>query len=163
MCMCVCMHMSQGTPGSQKTTFGKSVLSYHLGSKDWTSVIRNLLSPVEVILSIILWNDTLHFFFVLFCFLRWGLFILSCLSWSLLCKPGWLQSHRGPSASAFWVLGLKVWTTVRDLTSHVCVFKISRKSPQRHSVLVKSPSFFLFLKEGKSLQLSNLLYSPLTS
>lgn len=90
-CMCMwhtCMHVSQDTPGGQRTTFGKSVLfSCHLGSKDWTAVIRNLLShltgPVEVILSIILWNDTLHFFGVvffvcLFYFLRRGLFILPC-------------------------------------------------------------------------------------
>jgi hypothetical protein len=33
------------------------------------------------------------------------------LSWNLLCRPGWSQTHRNPPASASPVLGLKTCTT----------------------------------------------------
>lgn len=43
--------------------------------------------------------------------LRQGLSIYSCLSWNSLCNQGWHQTHRYSSASAPWLLELKVYTT----------------------------------------------------
>jgi hypothetical protein len=37
--------------------------------------------------------------------------------WNLLCKQGWPQSHREPSASASQVLGLKFYSTTPTLFS----------------------------------------------
>lgn len=33
-----------------------------------------------------------------------------------LCKPGWPWDHRHPPACAFWVMGLKEWDTVGQLS-----------------------------------------------
>ena len=49
-------------------------------------------SPAILSLSLSLWD-------------RVSLCNLSCLSFNLLCRPGWPQTHRDPPVSAFLVLG----------------------------------------------------------
>jgi hypothetical protein len=34
------------------------------------------------------------------------------LSWNSLCRPSWLQTYIDPPASASWVLGLELCTTM---------------------------------------------------
>ena len=41
------------------------------------------------------------------------------LAWNLICRPGWAQAHRGPPASASWVLELKRCATMAWLKGRV--------------------------------------------
>jgi hypothetical protein len=57
----------------------------------------------------------LFIYLFIFVLLRQGLSTEPWLSWNSLCSPGWPQSHRDPSASAFQMLGLKACATPPSL------------------------------------------------
>lgn len=53
---------------------------------------------IDRVLNINIWGtlglNTVHKYFpVLIFFLNWNFSVYLCLSWNLLCRPGWSQEH----------------------------------------------------------------------
>lgn len=53
-----------------------------------------------------------------FFFLKTGLIVQPLVTQNLLCRSGWAQTRRNPPAFAFWVLELKVCTTMPGFNCH---------------------------------------------
>lgn len=53
-----------------------------------------------------------------FFFLKTGLIVQPLVTQNLLCRSGWAQTRRNPPAFVFWVLELKVCTTMPGFNCH---------------------------------------------
>ena len=103
--------------------------------------------------------------FLSFSFSRKGFFVQSWLSWNLLYRPGWPQTHRDPPTSASPVLGLKecastAWLCTRAFYISIFHTSLKQSSATKPSVMyIVGPHCEL---QPKGFSQMHMLYVALT-
>lgn len=86
-------------------------------------------------------------------FLRWDVIMYPWLTWDLLCRPGCLGTHRGPTASVSPVLQLKVRATVYPQA--LCKLSTSILSLSYSLVSVSEIMYYLKAEPHTHTQINN--------